>query len=91
MVFTGRRGVKWFDEGAIGAWNESATGLPGGRRPSSDLPVVNAWTLRSAFTLPPRADRLDPGIKSPYGGELDPGAVPRVWPCAQRKSVAHFR
>ena len=32
----------WFDEGAIGAWNEPSSGLPGGQRRYSNLAILTA-------------------------------------------------
>jgi hypothetical protein len=40
-----------FDEGAIGAWNASSSGLPGGQRRHSDLAILTALTLRTAYHL----------------------------------------
>ena len=41
----------WFDEGAIGAWNATSSGLPGGQRRYSDLAILTALTLRTVYHL----------------------------------------
>ena len=44
----------WFDEDAIGSWNASSSGCPGGQRRYSDIAILTALTLRSVFHLPLR-------------------------------------
>ncbi len=44
----------WFDEDAIGSWNASSSGCPGGQRRYSDIASLTALTLRSVFQLPLR-------------------------------------